>query len=153
MRKAAFCLSPSQPRLPGRQILLLTPIIIPQMCLAKRRLVRFSERMGTQANDGGGYGLVSAMPTLSSRGNVLVYAAGLESEAGKRKAMTCPQAIHYDKSSTHLCELENMLLIHTSLKQCCQHMFLPCFSASAPAPASWAPARGTHRSWVLFSFS
>lgn len=51
--------------------------------------------METQANDGGGYGLVSVMPTLSSKGNALVYATGLE-----------PLSICYDKSSTHLCPPE-----------------------------------------------
>lgn len=126
------------------------------MDLPCQKEVGQAPRMGTQANDGGGYGLVSVMPTLSSRGNVLVYATGLENEAGMRKAVTYPLAIHYDKSSTRLCllkvEYAANATLDTSLKQGCQHIFLPCFSASASAPASWTPARGTCRSWVLFAF-
>lgn len=86
--------------------------------------------MGTQAKDGGGYVFVSVMSTL--RWNVLVYATGLESEARNRRAMTCPPAIRYDSSSTCLCLLEieyaANATLDTSLKQGCQHVFLPYFS-------------------------
>lgn len=44
-----------------------------------RRLVRLSDGMEIQANNGGGYGLVPVTATLSSRGNVLVRVTGLES--------------------------------------------------------------------------
>lgn len=114
--------------------------------------------MGIQAINGGGYGLVSLMSILSSRGNVLVYATDLESEAGKRKTITCPVVTHYDSRSfsTHLCLLEVEYAadasLDTSLKQGCQHVFLPCFSVCASALASWTPARGTCSIYVLFAF-
>lgn len=54
-----------------------------------RRLFRLSDRMGTKANDGGGYGLVPVMATLSSRGDVLVCATVLEREVDKRREMAC----------------------------------------------------------------
>lgn len=51
--------------------------------------------MGTQADNGGGYGLVPVMGTHSSRGDVLVLATGQESVVGKRKAMTCRPSLPF----------------------------------------------------------
>lgn len=84
--------------------------------------------MGTQAKDGRGYGFVSVMSKMESVG----IHNWPQSEAGNRKAMACPPAIHYDNSSTCLWLLEieyaANATLDTSLKQGCQHVFLPYFS-------------------------
>lgn len=111
--------------------------------------------MGTQANDGESYGLVSVMPTLSSRPSVLVYATGLESEDEKRKAMTCPLAICYDKTSPRLRLLENMLLMvpFTQVSSRVVNTYSCLASLHLPLPQQAGHLPGGSQKLVFFAFS